>query len=451
MLSKDEKRRIWGWWFFDWASQPFATLILTFVFSVYFAEVARGYFTAHGLAEAQAGAKAQALWSWTLTVVGLFIAALAPVLGALADGSGRRMAWIWFFSGLYVIGSLGLWCLTPQQPPLFLALGFFGIGMIGMEFATIFTNALLPDLTKGDDLGRVSGSGFAFGYLGGIVALALMLAFFVESPSGLTYLGRAPAFGLDPALREGTRFAGPFTAVWYIVFMLPFFLWVKEAPRAGGPVRIGPALAQLGVTIKSLRHRQSLAAWLLSSMLSRDALNALYGLGGVFAGGVLGWSVMQAGVFGVVSAIAAALVSWLGGKADRRFGPKPVIVLCSYALIGVCAVVVGLTPEAFYGLSLAPGMADVMFYICGGVIGGAGGALQSASRTMMVRHTTPDRATEAFGLYALSGKATAFLAPAAISIATVLSGRQGVGVSPLIVIFLLSLVLLKWVNPRGEV
>lgn len=444
------RKRIWGWWFFDWASQPFSTLLLTFVFSVYFAEVARGHFAAAGATPAEAGAQAQALWSTGLTVAGLLIAVLAPVLGAIADTSGRRMIWIWLFSGFYVVGSAGLWFLVPEQPPLMLALVLFGIGMIGMEFATIFTNALLPDLAGRDEIGRISGSGFAFGYLGGVVSLGLMLGLFAESAAGVTLLGNPPAFGLDAATREGTRFVGPLTAIWYILFMVPFFLWVKEPKGPRRPVRIGPALRDLWALIRSLRHRQSLAAWLLSSMFSRDALNALYGLGGVFAGGVLGWSVIQSGVFGVIAAIAAAGVSWIGGRADRRFGPKPVIFTCTVVLIAVCLTVVGLSPDALFGMALPSGGADMIFYLCGAAIGGAGGALQSASRTMMVRHTTPERATEAFGLYALSGKATAFLAPAAIAAATALSGSQTVGVSPLIVIFILSLILLSWVKPEGE-
>ena len=205
----------------------------------------------------------------------------------------------------------------------------FGIGLIGMEFATIFTNALLPGLAPREEIGRLSGSGFAFGYLGGVVALALMLLFFAEdAQSGLTLLGIPPLFGLDPALREGTRAAGPFTAIWYLVFMLPFALWVRETPGPRQPLRLGAAMSQLGRLLASLPRRPSLSAWLASSMLLRDALNALYAFGGVFAGTVLGWPVFLAGVFGVVSAVSATLVSWIGGRADRRWGPKPVIIAC---------------------------------------------------------------------------------------------------------------------------
>lgn len=205
--------------------------------------------------------------------------------------------------------------------------------------------------------------------------------------------------------------------------------------------------------IRGLGDRPSLAAHLASSMFYRDALNALYGFGGVYALGVLGWSITQIGVFGIVGAIAAAVFSWLGGRMDSARGPKPVITLSMVVLISVCLVIAGMSREAFFGIPFAAGSSapDVIFYLCGTLIGAAGGALQSASRTMMVFHTTRDRASEAFGLYALSGKATAFIAPFAIALTTTLSGSQRIGIAlPLIILFLIGMILLAWVNPRGE-
>ena len=452
-----DRKRIWGWWFFDWASQPYATLLLTFVFSIYFAEIAKSHFIALGDGVTLAGARAQALWGYGLSVSGVVIAVLAPILGAVADTSGRRMPWVWLFSALYVLGAAGLWFVVPEQPPLSAAVTLFGIGLIGMEFATIFTNAMLPGLAPRNEIGRLSGSGFAFGYVGGVVALTLMLALFAETPSGRTLAGIAPLFGLDPETREGTRFVGPFVAIWYAIFMVPFFLWVREPRGPRARIRLGAAMRDLGRLIGSLRHRRSLAAWLVSSMLSRDALNALYGFGGVYAGTVLGWPVFLAGIFGVVSAVSAAIISWLGGRADRRWGPRPVIAACMLILIAVCIVIISMDRDTFLGMAVPDGpvvaglrLPDAIFFLCGALIGGAGGALQAASRTMMVRHTTADKATEGFGLYALSGKATAFLAPFLIATVTDLTGNQRIGISPLIAMFLLALVLLGWVKPEGE-
>ena len=448
-----KRQRIWGWYFFDWASQPYSTLLLTFTFGPYFSEVASAKFLAGGMDQMAASAAAQAYWTTGQTIAGILIACLAPILGAVADGTGRRMPWIWGFSVLYVMGSWALWYLSPVEPNLFMAMIWFGLGLIGMEFATIFTNSLMPDLAEDEDMGKVSGAGSAWGYLGGIIALILMLLFFNENgATGKTLIGIPPVFGLDAGLREGTRAVGPFTAIWYVVFMVPFFFWVHEGiPKTR--VRLGQSLRELWHLILSLRQRQSLGAHLLSSMLYRDALNALYGVGGIYAAGVLGWSITQIGIFGIIAAISAAIFTWAGGRMDSALGPKPVIVLSMWVLILVCLVVAGMSRSTFFGLSLAEGssLPDVVFYVCGCGIGAAGGSLQAASRTMMVFHTKPERATEAFGLYALSGKATTFLGTMGIAVFTIVTGSSRLGIAiPLISLFVLGMIILAWVKPMGE-
>lgn len=449
------RKRIWGWYFFDWASQPYNTLLLTFVFGPYFTEIAMGYYLGQGLDADASAAAAQSFWGWGIAFSSVLIAIFAPILGAIADTSGRRLVWVWFFSAFYVLGAAALWWVAPGggAEVLYWAVGFFGLGFIGMEFATIFTNALMPTLSDHEDMGAISGSGFAFGYLGGLVALVIMLGVFVPNPeTGMTYLNLPPALGEDAETQVGTRFVGPFTALWYVLFMLPFFLWVKEPHTARAPLDWPRARAQLWALLASLRFRNSLKAYLLSSLLYRDALNALYAFGGVYAKGVLGWSVGQIGIFGIVGAVAAVLASWVGGRIDRRIGPKPVIAFSIWVLILVCTVLVGMDRDSIWGYALDPASntPDQLLFLFGALIGAAGGSLQASSRTMMVRHTTPEQATEAFGLYALSGKVASFIAPALIALVTGISGSQRIGFSPLIGLFLLGLVLLIWVHPRGE-
>lgn len=450
------RKRIWGWYFFDWASQPYNTLLLTFIFGPYFAEIARGYYMGEGLDEEAAKAAAQTYWAWGLTIASLAIAVTAPILGAIADGTGRRLVWVRTFSLFYVVGAGGLWWVAPGggEGMLFWAVCLFGIGFIGMEFATIFTNALMPSLTQADDLGAISGSGFAFGYLGGLVALIIMLLFFAEgADSGLTLLGMEPLFGLEPEAREGTRFVGPFTAIWFVVFMIPFFLWVKEPKMDARPLHLGRAFASLRDLLRSLKFRKSLTAYLASSLFYRDALNALYGFGGVYASGVLGWSIIQIGIFGLVGAVTAMVAAFIGGRLDRAYGPKPVISVSILVLIFVCMIIVGMTREGVWGFAMDPASSwpDRLFFACGALIGAAGGSLQAASRTMMARHTSPDRATEAFGLFALSGKVASFMSPALIALATTATGSQRLGIAPLIVLFLIGLFLLSFVKPKGEI
>ena len=447
------KKRIWGWMAFDWASQPFYTLGLTFIFGPYFAAVAADHYLGTGLDAATADARAQGIWSGGQTVAGLFIAFTAPFLGAFADNSGRKMPWIALFSVIYVIATFMLWQLTPDGANIIWMLVVFYVGFIAAESALNFVNAILPSLGTKDEVGRISGSGAAFGYWGGVVSLFVMLLLLAENEQGVTLLGNAPLFGLDPDMREGTRAVGPFIAIWFAIFMVPFFMFVRDDPKLGGkPTNIGAVAGELWHTLKGVTHRKSLLNFLVGSMLYRDALNALYAFGGVYAALVLDWQTVQIGVFGIVAAIAAAITTWLSGLADQRLGPKPVIRMSVWALIVVSIIIVGMSREAVFGIPLAEGSAvpDIIFYICGAVIGGAGGAVYSSSRSMMVRHTHPERPAEAFGLFALSGKATAFLAPASITVFTYLTNSNQLGFLPVIFLFLAGLFLLRWVKSEGD-
>lgn len=446
------RRRLWGWYFFDWASQPYHTLLVTFIFGPYFVSVAQSAFQGQGMAEEVAKADAQGLWSLGLLITGLLIGFGAPVLGAMADTTGRRMPWIVGFSIMCFAGAAGLWWVMPDGSNLLWALIFFGLGFVGAEYALIFTNAQLPALGPRKEIGRISGSGFAFGYLGGLISLIVALVLLVEQPNGLTVAGLEPVLGLDPAAREGTRAVGPFVALWFAVFMVPYFLWVREVTPPDGRGTMADAMASLGRSLRSVASRRSLAAYLGGSMLYRDALNGLYGFGGTYATLVLGWEIARVGVFGVISVIAAAAFSFLGGRLDRRFGPKPVIVNSILGLSLVCALILSMTPVSVAGIAIAEGstLPDILFLVCGVLIGGLGGILQAASRSMMVRHSDPERPTESFGLYGLSGRATAFLAPMLIGFVTVATDNVRLGVAPLILLFLLGLILLFWVKPDGD-
>ncbi|WP_417272820.1 MFS transporter [Celeribacter halophilus] len=453
MGQPSHRKRIWGWMMYDWATQPFHTLILTFIFGPYFAEQVIAHLVAGGMDAAHAKAEAQSIWGYGLTAAGLMIAVSAPILGAIADESKRRMPWIWLFSALYVIGSAGLWMASPENFPIMLVLVFFGLGLIGVEFTTIFTNALLPALGTREEIGKISGNGWAWGYVGGIVALVIMLLLFSENADGVTLLGNAPLFGLDPAMREGTRFVGPFVALWFVLSMIPFFLWVREPASKSVPMArsVKNGMRDLTKTLRSLPSRHSLFAFLGSSMFYRDALNGVFTFGGIYALGALEWSVVQIGVFGILAAFTGAVFTFAGGFADQRFGPKPVIIFCILVLISVCLVILTISRESvlFQTVEATSHLPDIAFYICGAVLGAVSGVLQSASRTMMVRQADPARVTEAFGLYALSGKATSFLAPGLIALASDVTNSQRLGITPLIALFIVGLVLLAWVHPEG--
>ncbi len=453
MPEQAARKRILGWMMFDWASQPYNTLLLTFIFGPYFASILTDLYVADGLDPEAARAAAQSFWTTGVALGGLAIAITAPILGAIADSANRRMPYIVVFSIMYVVGASALWMATPDGARVYLILFMFLIGQIGMEYATTFTNAILPDLADTRQLGLVSGAGMSLGYWGGLIALIVTLFFFADE-GGRTLLGLEPVLGLDPESREGTRAVGPITAIWYFVFMIPFFMWVREERKTKvspkGAVKSG--LRGLAATLKALPRSPSLTSYLLSSMFYRDALNGMYAIGGIYAFGVLDWSVRDIGVFGIVTIIAGAIFAFIGGYADRALGPKPVILVSILVLTAAAVGIASITPELVLFMPVASGSSapDLAFYCCGVLVGAAGGTIQAASRNMLVRQANPARMTEAFAIYAMAGKATAFLAPALIGLVTYLSGSQRIGVTPIIALFVIGLILLIWVKPDGE-
>ena len=410
-------------------------------------------------------ARGQELWGYATGIGGLLIALSSPVLGAIADASGPRKPWIFAFSILGVIGCWALWFAVPGMENLTFVLFAIALAVFGMEFAAVFNNAMMPTLVPRSELGRLSGSAWGLGYLGGLITLVLVLGFLSASPeTGRTLLGFEPLFGLDPAMREGDRSAGPLTALWYVVFVLPMFLFtpdVKRKPSVSGAVKEG--LSQLGKTLRRLPGERSYFSFLMSSMFYRDALNALYAFGGIYAAGVLGWSIIQIGIFGILANITGAAGAWLGGRADQRYGPKVVVSWSILILTFCCLLVISTTQTQVLFITVADaaggsGLPDITFYLAGALIGAAGGAIQAASRTLLVDQVDRDKVTEAFGLYALSGKATTFIGPLAIAFATAFFAQeafglstqeaQRLGVTPIIVLFMIGLVLLPMVKSR---
>ena len=430
----------WGWMLFDWAAQPFHTLLLTFIFGPYFVS-----------AVASDPVTGQADWTLMLSITGLLIAFSAPVLGAVADAAGPRKPWIAAFSVPFVLGACAVWFATPGMTSTLPILLAFAVAMIGVEFAAVFNNAMLPTLVPRAEVGRLSGNGWALGYLGGLVSLFVMLILMVAPAGGTTtYVGMEPIFGLDPAMREGDRASGPLAALWYVVFIVPFFLYTPDVARRGAlGAAVKGGLASLRGTLRALPSRKSLLNFLVASMLYRDGLNALYGIGGIYAAGVIGLTTTDLAIFGILAAAIGALGAWLGGKLDVALGPKPVVAGSILLLIAATVLVIATDATSVFGVAVGQGVPALVFYGAGCLIGAGGGALQAASRNLLVCQADDDEMTEAFGLYALSGKATAFLAPFLIYVFTSLSGSQRIGVAPIVLLLVAGLVMLPWVKARG--
>lgn len=442
-----------SWAFFDWANQPYFTLVTTFIFAPYFA--------AGFVGDAVRG---QELWAYTQSMAGLVIALSSPLLGAIADQTGARKPWLLVFSLLFVTGASLLWFAVPGAPSgtgLIMAVAV--LTALGMEFSLVFYNAMLPTLVPEKSMGRLSGFGWGIGYVGGLLALFLVLGFMAGSKeTGLTLLGFEPWFGLDPAAHEADRFTGPMAALWYTLFSLPMFLLTPDAPRMAVAPRdaVRRGLAQFRETFAKLRAYKNIALFLVARMTYYDGLAAIFAFGGIYAAGTFGWEIQTLGLFGVLLSVFAAVGSFIGGAMDDRFGSRKTILISVAGLVVGTLMSVSITADTiFFIVEVAPRAADApvfgsvgeqVYLLAGILIGVSGGPAQAASRTLLARLAPSHMMNEFFGLYALSGKATSFVAPLMIGLATAAAGNQRAGLFVVVGFLVLGFLLLLPVREDRE-
>lgn len=455
---------------FDWAAQPYYTLVLTFLFAPYFANVVVGGDAAPGIAGAATGACGeqsqawgQALWGYAAALAGVLIAVGSPFLGAMADGRGRRKPWIALFSILLVAGLATLWLAVPSAGPATVALVLlaFVVATASAEFATVFTNAIMPTLVPKDQLGRLSGTGWAVGYAGGLVSLAVMAGLIVADPqTGKTVLGLNPILELDLASREGDRLVGPFAAVWFALFMIPFFLFVPDvrpAARALGTGNRG-AGSELWDTIRSLPQHRDMLFFLIARMIYSDGLSAIFAFGGIYGASVFGWGATELGIFGIVLSLTGILGALIGGVLDDRAGSKTVILVSLLLLIaGALGILSVDKTSVLFGTPVEPkavgsgafsSVGEWTFLAFAMLVGVVAAPVQAASRTLLARLAPPDKMTQYFGLFAFSGKVTAFLAPFAVATVTAMTCSQRWGMAAILGFLILGMALMLPVRER---
>ena len=444
------RRALVSWVLFDWAAQPYYTLVLTFLFAPYFAN-----------AVASTPAEGQALWGYAAAAAGVIIAIGSPFLGAVADGRGRRKPWMALFSVLFVAGLAMLWLAVPgaDATTVALVLAAFVVATAMAEFTTVFTNAIMPSLVPHSQLGRLSGTGWAVGYAGGLVSLAIMAGLVVPDPvTGRTLLGFEPLLTLDTAAREGDRLVGPFAAIWYVLFMIPFFLFVPDKPPGAGAQSARAPLAELWSTLRSLPAHPDMLRFLVARMLYADGLAAIFAFGGIYGAAVFGWGALELGLFGIVLTLAGVFGALIGGVLDDRAGSKTVIVASLLLLIvGAFGILSVDQTHVLYVNEVAPKAADSEPFSSAGervflafavLVGLVAAPVQAASRALLARLAPPEKVTQYFGLFAFSGKVTAFMAPLLVAVVTQATGSQRIGMASIAVFLIVGLLLMLGVRTR---
>ena len=430
------RRGVWGWMFFDWAAQPFFSVVTTFIFGPYF--VSR---------MASDPAAGQAAWGYGIAAAGFVIAILSPVLGSVADQTGPRKPWIAFFALIKIVSLSMLWFAAPGSsliPPLI----FFSLASIAAEFSIVFNDSMMPRLVSKAEIGRISNIAWGLGYLGGMIVLIFVVGCLAGSATtGKTMFGLDPLFGLDPAKGEDARATGPLAALWYLVFIMPMFLFTPDAAKGkpfGTAVRDG--LAELGETIFEARKRSGILRFLIARMIYQDGVNALLALGGGFAAAMFGWSITEIGIYGIILNVVAIIGCLVASRLDTSLGSKIVVlialVLLTVATVGIVSTTTGSTLFGLVPLPTADsggmfGTAAEKAYIGYGLlIGLAFGPVQASSRSYLARSVTAAEAGRYFGIYALAGRATSFTAPFMVATVTAATGSPAAGMA-VIILFLL--------------
>jgi len=420
-----------SWALFDWANQPFFTVVTTFIFGPYVA----GTMIADPV-------KGQATWAVTQWASAIVIAVLSPFLGAMADAGGRRKPYVFFFQVLVVLGCVPLWWAYPGRPELVWPIVFSVVlATIGAEMSIVFNNAQLPDIVRPERMGRLSGFAWGLGYIGGLVALAIVLV-------AQAMIGPDDSHAIE-------RATGPASALWLVVFVVPMFLFTPDLARARSQslwqcARQGAA--SLLTTLSELRRHRNAFLYLIAFMLYNDGLAAIIAFGGVYAKAAFGWDITTLGIFGIIITLLAIPGAMLGGWLDDALGSKRTVRLATAGVIVATLGILGITVDrVLYVVAADPisptrslfgSTQELAFMGSALLLGFCMGPMQAASRTLIGRLAPAGMTGEFFGLFALSGRATAWMAPLAVDIVTTLTQSTRWGIACVLVFLVAGFVLL---------
>lgn len=410
-------RAIWSWALYDFANSPFTTLVITFVYAIYFTQ-----------AIAPDPNTGLVLWSRAVALTAVVVAVCSPILGALADRGGYRKFFVLLSTLVCAFATMALYSVLPGQ--IWAALVLVIVANIAYEFGTVFYNAFLPNLSPPERIGRVSGYGWGLGYIGGLLALAIALVTLIQPET--------PWLGFSKEAGENVRATNLLVGAWFLVFSVPLFLWIKEPNPlvAPGCQVVREAFAQLARNFREIRKYRHAARFLIARMIFNDGLVTIVAFGGIYAAGTFGFSLEEVLLLGIGLNVAAGLGALVFGHLDDSIGGKGTVIVSIVGLLAATVLAIVATNKTW-------------FWVAGIVIGICIGPNQAASRSLMARFTPRDVQNEFFGFFAFSGKLTAFVGPFLLGLLTQWSGSQRVGVSVVVVLLALGLLLLLTVD-EGE-
>lgn len=442
-----------SWALFEGARNPHVLLITIYIFAPYFYQhLARD--EVHG----------QALWGDLNSLAGLIIALVAPILGAVADAGGRRKPWLAAFSISLAATAALLWYALPHEQ----GLSLFMIGvllvatLVSFDFTAVFHNAMLPTLVPDARVGKLSGLALALGNLSGVILLVFMLyAFVLPGAVPWSFIPSEPWFGVDKAAFEPERMVGPMFVVWFFVFGLPLLIFTPDQPRVvlGPRAAVERGLKSLWKTIKGLGNYKNVATYLAARMIYNDGCNAVLIFGGGYAATTFGWTTLDLLVYGIILSIFATFGGVFGGWLDHKFGSRAgVLISVGGTFVGLI-LSLSMRPDTIlffipYDTSLPPvhglpffeSWPEIIYVIIVIIVAIFITAQYANSRTMMARIAPTRKMAEFFGLYALSGTATAFLAPFIVARFTEWSGNNAIGLASILILLGLGFVMMFFVS-----
>ena len=448
--TRVSRKGIWGWMFFDWAAQPFFTVVTTFIFGPYF--ISR---------LASDPAAGQAAWGYAVAAGGLIIAVLSPVLGSIADQTGPRKPWIGFFAVIKIMALISLWWAEPGASLFWVAVAFT-IATVAAEFSIVFNDSMMTGLVPEKEIGKISNTAWGLGYLGGMIVLIFVIAFLAASPeTNRTIIGAEPLFGIDVTKGEDARATGPISALWYFVFVLPMFFFTPDGgKRRKAANAVSAGIAELKSTLGELKHRSGIARFLIARMIYQDGVNALLALGGGFAAAMFGWSITEIGIFGIILNIVAIPGTIIAGRFDAAFGARRIVLISIITLLIATIGIVSTGPGyTLFGLmpfsdadsgGLFGTAAEKAYILFGLLIGVAFGPVQASSRSYMARSVTKEETGRFFGIYALAGRATSFLAPFLVATITAITASPRAGMAVIAIFFIVGFFVMRKVPAPAE-